>query len=112
MLGMTTTFLAVLTLWVLRWVDVMISREHRARLVLACERSWQLTVEVPRLLHPMRCHARFHECRCGEVPNMADYVFELAWRRPERAAPPLDVLRALEERYEVKSFELTTDNGR
>ena len=31
-LGMVATGLAVVTLWVLKWIDVMIPREHRARL--------------------------------------------------------------------------------
>jgi len=112
LLGMTATVLAVVTLWVLKWVDVMIPREHRARLVLAGERSWQVVDDVPRLLQAMRCRARFQERRFDEGPDRADYVFELAWRRPEHAMPPFDVLRALEGRFEVKSFELTTDNGR
>ena len=112
LLGMTATVLAVLTLWVLKWVDVMMPREHRARLVLAGERSWQVVDDVPRLLQPMRCRARFQERRSDEDSDRADYIFELAWRLPERAMPPFDALRALEERFEVKSFELTTDNGR
>jgi putative Mg2+ transporter-C (MgtC) family protein len=112
LLGITATVLAVLTLWVLKWVDVAMPREHRGRLVLAGERSWQVVDDVPRLLHPMRCRARFQERRFGADSDKADYVFELAWRRPEHAMPPFDALRALEDRFEVKSFELTTDNGR
>jgi putative Mg2+ transporter-C (MgtC) family protein len=112
LLGMAATVLAVLTLWVLKWVDVMIPREHRGRIVLACEPSWQVVDEVPHLLHPMRCRARFQERRFDESANRADYIFELAWRRPERATPPFEALKVLEERFEIKSFELTTDNGR
>jgi putative Mg2+ transporter-C (MgtC) family protein len=112
LLGMTTTVIAVLTLWVLKWVDVMIPREHRGRLVLAGERSWQIVDDVPRLLHPMRCRARFQERRFDAGSDKADYVFELAWRRPEHAMPPFDALSALEGRFEIKSFVLTTDNGR
>jgi putative Mg2+ transporter-C (MgtC) family protein len=112
LLGMTATGLAVLTLWILRWVDVMIPREHRGRIVLACEPSWQVVDDAPRLLLPMKFRARFQERRFNEDSDRTDYVFELAWRRPERATPPFEALKALEERFEVKSFELTTDNGR
>jgi putative Mg2+ transporter-C (MgtC) family protein len=42
----------------------------------------------------------------------AEYTFELGWRRPEHATPPTDFLEALERRFNVRHFELTTDNGR
>jgi putative Mg2+ transporter-C (MgtC) family protein len=111
-LGATATMLAVITLWVLKWVDIMIPREHRARLVLACERSWSVPEEVSALLNPRRFRARFQEQRRRADSDKAEYVFELAWRRPEHAVPPLQLLRDLDERFEVISFELTTDNGR
>ena len=112
LLGITATVLTVVTLWVLKWIDVMIPREHRARLVLAGELSWQVVDDVPRLLLPMKCRARFQERIFDADSDRADYVFELTWRRPEHAMPPFDALRALEDRFVVKSFELTTENGR
>jgi putative Mg2+ transporter-C (MgtC) family protein len=111
-LGVVTTVLAVITLWLLRWVDVIIPREHRARVVVTCLPGWSVPDDVPRLLRPMKCQARFQELRLLPDSQNADYTFELAWRRPERMTPPADVMAALEQRYEIKSFELTTDNGR
>jgi hypothetical protein len=35
---------------------------------------------------------------------MADYTFEISWRRAERAAPPLDLLRLVDQRFSVKSI--------
>ena len=110
-LGMVTTALAVITLWFLKGVDIMIPREHRARLVVASDPSWNVLEEVPRLLAPMNCRARFQEQRLAQDSRKADYAFELAWRRPERAAPPLELLSALDGRFEIKAFEVTTDNG-
>jgi putative Mg2+ transporter-C (MgtC) family protein len=111
-LGMAATALAVITLWVLRWVEIMLPREHRARLVLVCDPSWNVLEEVSAILRPMEFHARFQEQRRGADAEKAEYVFELAWRRPEHAIPPLELLRSLDERFEVTSFQLTTDNGR
>jgi putative Mg2+ transporter-C (MgtC) family protein len=111
-LGTAATALAVITLWMLKWVDAMISREHRARLVLACEPSWNVLEDVSAIVRPMRFHARFHEQRLRADSDKAEYVFELAWRRPEHAIPPLELLRTLDERFQVIAFELTTDNGR
>ena len=111
-LGMVATVLVVFTLWTLKWVDVMIPREHRARLVLMSESTWDVLNELPGLLEPMKYRAHFQEHRLSSVPGEAEYVFELAWRRPEHATPPIDLLKVLDSRFGVKSFELTSDNGR
>jgi putative Mg2+ transporter-C (MgtC) family protein len=111
-LGMAATALAVVTLWVLRWFEKVIPREHRARLVLACEPSWNVLAEVSAIVGPKKFDARFQECRHQRELGKAEYVFELAWRRPEHAIVPLAVLRTLDEQFEVTSFELTSDNGR
>jgi len=111
-LGMIATVLAVITLWLLRWVDEKIPREHRARVVITCRSCWDVLDEVPRLLGPMRCKARFQEQRLSADAESADYVFELAWRRPEHTSLPRDLVTVLDSRFKVSSFELTTDNGR
>lgn len=111
-LGAIATALAVVTLWVLKWVDVMIPREHRARLVVTTNPSWDVLEKVSCILGPLHCRVRFLEQRVDLELKKADYAFELAWRRPERATPPIDLLMALDRCLEIKSFELTTDNGR
>jgi putative Mg2+ transporter-C (MgtC) family protein len=111
-LGMVATALAVVTLWLLKWADMMIPRERRARLIVTSDLSWGTLDEVSRILAPMRCRAHFEERKLDPESEKADYAFELGWRSPEHAAPPLDFLLALERRFSVKLFELTTDNGR
>lgn len=85
------------------WTDIAI------RLALT---SWSTLDEVSRILGPMRCRAHFQERKLDPESQKADYTFELGWRRPEHATPPMDFLVALERRFKVKLFELTTDNGR
>jgi putative Mg2+ transporter-C (MgtC) family protein len=111
-LGMAATVLAVITLWVLKWVDEVIPREHRARLIVRSDLSWETLDEVSRILGPMRCRASFLERKLDPDSQRADYCFEVGWRRPERATLPVDFLRALDGRFEIRLFELTTDNGR
>jgi putative Mg2+ transporter-C (MgtC) family protein len=111
-LGAVATVLAVLVLWALKWVDLMIPREHRARLVVSSVAQWSVLDEIPRLVEPMEYRARFREQQRIPDSETADYVFELCWRRPERANPPVELLQAIERRFPVKAFELTTDNGR
>jgi putative Mg2+ transporter-C (MgtC) family protein len=111
-LGMLATALGVLTLWILKWVEILIPRQHRARIVLSCEPSWEVLDEVPRLLGPMDCRVRFQQQALSPDGRKADYAFELRWKRPERAAPPHEFLAALDGRFEIKGCELTTENGR
>jgi putative Mg2+ transporter-C (MgtC) family protein len=111
-LGMVTTGLAVLTLWVLKWVDIVIPREHRALLVVTSDLSWSTLDDLPRILDSAKCQARFQERRLSVDSGKADFAFELAWRRPERATLPPDLLQTIESRFQIKSFELTTENGR
>lgn len=41
-----------------------------------------------------------------------EYTFELSWKRPELASPPIELLQTIDRHFPVNSFELTTDNGR
>src|SRR5215472_574420 len=50
-LGIAATALGVITLWLLKSVDLVIPREHRARVVVSSDSSsWSVVDEVPRLL--------------------------------------------------------------
>lgn len=107
-LGATGALLAVFTLWTLKWVDVAIPREHRAKLVVTCDANWNVLAELPRVVEPLKFQARFQQQELYPGSSKADYAFELSWRRPEHTVPPLE----LDCYFTVKSFELTTDNGR
>lgn len=111
-LGIAATLLAVITLWILRWVDEVIPRDHRARLVVTCDPAWNVLEDLPRVLLVRKCHARFQEKRLNVASQQADYTFELSWRQPEYHEPSRDLLAEIDEHFTVKSFELTTDNGR
>jgi putative Mg2+ transporter-C (MgtC) family protein len=60
-LGVTATILAVLTLWALKWIDLAIPREHRARVVIACDPNWRVLEDVQNLLEPMKYRALFEQ---------------------------------------------------
>ena len=110
LLGIVATALAVLTLSTLKWVDSVIPREHRARLVVTCEANWEVVVGLPKVVTPLKYRARFQERKCHAESNQVDYTFELSWRRPDRAFPPVDLLRELSKNYQVRCFEITTDH--
>jgi putative Mg2+ transporter-C (MgtC) family protein len=110
-LGATTTALTVITLWILKWVDLTIPREHRALLVIMADRGWSPMSDLPALLAPLKCRAHFRRQRWLD-PGKAEFYFEISWRRPEQSTPPLELLTLVGERYPVMSFELTSENGR
>jgi putative Mg2+ transporter-C (MgtC) family protein len=111
-LGVAATVLGVITLWGLKWVDLAIPREHRATLVLNGEDDWKALIELPRLIKPLHCHAHFLSRKQVNEPGHAEYTFELRWKRPERAVPPMELVQRVAERYAIKSFELTSQNDR
>jgi putative Mg2+ transporter-C (MgtC) family protein len=106
------TLLGVLTLWALKWIDIVIPREHRAKLVVTCAAQWNVLEDLPELVKQMKYRARFQEQRQAAEPEQTDYTFELSWKRPELADPPLELLRLIDHSFPIKSFELTTNNGR
>jgi putative Mg2+ transporter-C (MgtC) family protein len=111
-LGCVGTAIGVVTLAALKWVDVKIPRRHRASLVITGAVDLAAIEAVPKLIEPMHYHAHFMEQRRDNGSAATDYVFEVSWRRPEEAPPPMDLLRAIEKHFVIKSFELTTENGR
>ncbi|WP_349510110.1 MgtC/SapB family protein [Bradyrhizobium sp. NAS96.2] len=111
-LGCVATAIGVVTLSVLKWVDVSIPRRHRAALTVSCEANFDVIDVLPKLIKPLHYSGRFQEQRRHDGSADADYHFEISWRRPENAAPPVDLLRVVEKHFVVRSFELTTENGK
>jgi putative Mg2+ transporter-C (MgtC) family protein len=111
-LGITTTALTVVTLWILKWVDLAIPREHRAMLVVTADKGWSPISDLPMLIAPLNCRAHFRQQKSGLDPEKVEFCFEISWRKPEQSIPPLDLLKLVGERYPVISFELTSENGR
>ena len=111
-LGIATTALTVITLWILKWVDLKIPREHRAMLIVTADRGWAAISDLPTLIAPLKCRAQFRQEKLGIEPGKAEFCFEISWRRPEQSTPPLELLTLVGERYQVTSFELTSENGR
>ena len=111
-LGIAATALTVITLWILKWIDLNIPREHRAMMVVTAENAWSPMSDLPALLAPLKCRAHFRERRTSLDPAKAEFCFEVSWRRPEKSIPPFELLQRVSEHYPVMSFELTSENGR
>jgi putative Mg2+ transporter-C (MgtC) family protein len=111
-LGIATTALAVVTLWLLKWIDVTIPREHRAVMVVIADSGWSALSDLPALIAPLKYRAHFRQRQASLDPAKAEFCFEVSWRLPEQSMPPLELLQRVSEHYPVMSFELTSENGR
>jgi len=109
-LGMTATGLTILTLWALKWLDMWIPRENRVMLVVKVEPGSSSISDIPALLAPMGYKAQFRRHTRGDDAQQAKLSFEVFWRNPEIMSQPADLLKLVNERYQVVSFELTSES--
>jgi putative Mg2+ transporter-C (MgtC) family protein len=104
--GVAATVLVAFTLWVLKWLDMLIPREHRAVLVIAGDPEGAAIPDLDALIGPAGYRARFLRVRRGPEGRRPSLAFDIRWTRAEAAGPPLDLVALLERRFAVESFEL------
>ena len=106
-LGVIATVFTFLTIWLLRWFETRLPREHRARLVIASPLPGEVPDLAP-LLAPSGCKARFLGAQ--RRSDRADWAlaYEVRWRAAETAQLPVDLVGRVGERYAVDCFEMTT----
>ncbi|MBS0527852.1 MAG: MgtC/SapB family protein [Proteobacteria bacterium] len=109
-LGAVSTLLAVFTLGALKWVDRTIPREHRAQLVVSGD-NLSVVSDVPKLAERLGYRARFASVQ-DAADGRTDYSFEVSWRQRERSEPPVDLMALIRQNYALRTFSLTTENGR
>ncbi len=108
-LGMVVALLAVATLFALGWLDRQIPREQRALLVIESGLSAALTPGLADSIAPLGYRAQLHKQNRSDDAERMYLWFEISWKQPEAAGPPLDILKAVEQIYPVVSFELTSE---
>lgn len=107
-LGMAATGLGFVTLWGLRSLDRRMSREHRAILVVAADATFSAIEGLPELVRPLGYQAHF--LKQDRADARVDLSFEVCWRQPETAPPPVDLLKRVQSTYEVRSFERVAES--
>ncbi|WP_045835923.1 MgtC/SapB family protein [Hyphomicrobium sp. 99] len=105
-LGCAGTALIVLTLTVLRRIDVRIPRDQRGQLVVASAAEGPPFPDMVELLRGSGVHARLLGFSHVAQPKRTLLTFDLRWRQPEIEEPSLDFLKNLQPAYEVRSFEV------
>jgi putative Mg2+ transporter-C (MgtC) family protein len=81
-LGMAATVLSVLTLWALKWLDVRMPREQRARIVIESD----LIDEFPSAIASLGYTARLEGQTRDDPGSRTRMAFDITWKRPEVAA--------------------------
>jgi putative Mg2+ transporter-C (MgtC) family protein len=103
-LGVSGTVLTLLTLLVLKWIDIRIPRDHRAEL----EVTWRdgQRGDLPELVEQLGYRARLIGVERRRDIEDQVFSFELSWTRSDRSGPPTDLLSLLDRYCEVTRFRV------
>ena len=107
-LGAAATLLSVLTLWTLKWLDVRMSREQRARIVIESDLSGSPIDEFPNAIVPLGFSARLGSQSRSDTESRVRLAFDITWKRSEIAGPPLDLFKIANDRFCVVSLDLVS----
>jgi putative Mg2+ transporter-C (MgtC) family protein len=101
-LGLAGTALTLLTLLVLKWIDVRIPRDHHAQLDIVWKEG--RTGDLGEIIKPLGYRARLVGIERRPVHHDPVFSFEIGWTRPYRSGPPTDLLSLVDQHCEVKKF--------
>lgn len=104
-LGLAGTALTLLTLLVLKWIDVRIPRDHHAELDIVWKEG--RTGDFGEIVKPLGYRARL--VGMEQRPDHPVFSFEIGWTRPDRGGAPMDLLSLVDQRCEAKKFSLVSE---
>jgi putative Mg2+ transporter-C (MgtC) family protein len=107
-LGTAGTLLSVLTLWTLKWLDVRMSREQHARIVIESDLSGSPIDEFASVIASLGYAARLESQTRSDTGSRVKLGFDITWKRPEAAGPPLDLFKISNDRFYVVSLDLVS----
>ena len=108
--GLAATVLTLLTLWALKWFDIWIPRENRALLTVKTELGSSSVKDLLDVLTQAGYKAKFQRQSRSEDTEQAELAFEVSWKQPEILSSPLDLVKLVNERYRVVSFDLAPES--
>ncbi|CDX15453.1 MgtC/SapB transporter [Mesorhizobium sp. ORS 3324] len=103
-LGAIATVLTLVTLQALKWVDLKISRDHKAILSV----SWPKNSppDIGDMVRPLGYDARFVGMEHDADRNRYVFSFNVQWKQPEEVEPSTEVLAVIAEHCAVERFEV------
>jgi len=102
-LGCAATALVMLTLWLLKAVDLRLSRVHRARVTVETTLGGPTDTDVPPVLDQYD-HRFIRQCELESGARLL--TFEVRWSGRSRATPPRALVDGLMRSHRLKYFEL------
>lgn len=108
-LGLVSTALSVLTLWLLKFVDVRIPREQKAQVAIKNDGDSLSFVDLESLISSRGYSASFRKQERIEDNSATTLWFDISWRRPETSGPPVDLMEIINRNYTVQSFTLVSE---
>jgi putative Mg2+ transporter-C (MgtC) family protein len=108
-LGVSATILSVITLWGVKWLEMRIPREQHATLVIASATGSSAS-ELADTFTQLGCRGQFRRQSEGHANGEIKQSFDISWKRSDVAGPPIEMLKLLNERYRVISFQLTSES--
>ena len=109
-LGLAATALTLFTLWAPKWLDVWIPRENRALLAVKTGLESSSVNELLSLVTQAGYKAKFQRQTESDDAQLAELAFEVSWKQPEILSSPLELVKLVNERYRVVSFDLTSES--
>ena len=109
-LGLAATALTFLTLWALKWLDLWMPRENRALLAVKTGFGSSSVKELLDLVTQAGYKAKFQRQTQSDDAQQAELAFEVSWKQPEILSSPLDLVKLVNERYPVVSFDLAPES--
>ncbi len=109
-LGITATMICLITIWLLKWIDLKILRDYHAFFWINMNAETVLP-ELDSLINSLGYRARLIEQRYDAKTKDNKFLFEIFWKQPENAPTPYDLIRILKENYNVESYNLKTGSG-
>jgi len=109
-LGLAATALTLLTLWALKWLDIWIPRENHALLAVKTELNSSSVKDLLEVLTRAGYKAKFQRQSQSDDSQEAELAFEVSWKQPEILSSPLEVVKLINERYRVVSFDLASES--
>jgi putative Mg2+ transporter-C (MgtC) family protein len=109
-LGMAATFLCILTVWLLRWVDFRISREKHAFVLINMGLTDKTPPDLDALIKPLGYHAHFYQLLNDVKSNETKFLYEISWSKPESSSPPVDLIAMLQGNFDIESFEIKSES--
>lgn len=102
-LGCAATALVMMTLWLLKAVDMRLSRIHQAKITLETISDGTAASDLP----PVLGQYDYRFIRQRELKSGARLLtFEVRWSGPSSTGPPKTLVEGLMQSHRLKSFEL------